>query len=78
MDLKVALLLVLVAVIVIGFIRKINVGLLAIAAASIVAYASGAFKAKAVISGFNSSLFVTLMGVTLLFGVIQSNVWIFF
>lgn len=73
MDLKVALLLVLVAVIVIGFIRKINVGLLAIAAASIVAYASGAFKAKAVISGFNSSLFVTLMGVTLLFGVIQSN-----
>lgn len=73
MDLKVALLLVLVVVIVIGFVRKINVGLLAIAAASIVAYASGAFKAKAVISGFNSSLFVTLMGVTLLFGVIQSN-----
>lgn len=73
MDMGVLSLIVLVAVIVLGFIRKTNVGLLAIAAAAILAYATGAFTGKEVIKGFSSSLFMTLLGVTLLFGVIQAN-----
>lgn len=73
MDMGVLSLIVLVAVIVIGFLRKTNVGLLAIAAAAILAYATGAFTGKEVIKGFSSSLFMTLLGVTLLFGVIQAN-----
>ena len=73
MDMDVLSLIILVAVIVLGFVRKTNVGLLAIAAAAILAYATGAFTGKEVIKGFSSSLFMTLLGVTLLFGVIQAN-----
>ncbi len=73
MDIKIALLLVLLLIIIIGFVRKINIGLLAIAAASIIAYGTGTFKAKDVITGFNSSLFITLMGITLFFGVVAYN-----
>ena len=73
MDIGLLSLIILFAVIIIGFWRKTNVGILAIAAAAILAYATGAFTGKEVISGFSASLFMTLLGVTLLFGVIQAN-----
>ena len=73
MDMGVISLIILVAVVVLGFVRKSNVGILAIAAAAILAYASGQFTAKQVTGGFSASLFMTLLGVTLLFGVIQAN-----
>lgn len=66
-------LVVLFAVVAIGFIRKANVGLLAIAAAAVLAYASGEYTAKEVTSGFSASLLMTLLGVTLFFGIVQSN-----
>lgn len=66
-------LVVLFAVVAIGFIRKTNVGLLAIAAAAVLAYASGEYTAKEVTSGFSASLLMTLLGVTLFFGIVQSN-----
>lgn len=73
MDMGVVSLIVLVIVVALGFIRKANVGILAIAAAAILAYASEQFTAKNVTSGLSASLFMTLLGVTLLFGVIQAN-----
>jgi len=73
MDIGLIALLLLVLVVVIGFIRKINVGLLAIAAAVILGYASGQFTGKQIIGGFSASLFMTLLGVTLFFGIIQDN-----
>lgn len=73
MDIGVVSLIVLVIVIAVGFIKKTNVGLLAIAAAAILGYGTGAFTGKEIIAGFSSSLFMTLLGVTLFFGVVQSN-----
>lgn len=73
MDIGLIALLVLFAVIAIGFWRKLNVGLLAIAAAVILGYASGMFTSKQIIAGFSGSLFMTLLGVTFFFGVVQSN-----
>ena len=73
MDIGLVSLILLFAVIVIGFWRKTNVGVLAIAAAAVLAYATGQFTGKEVVSGFSSSLFMTMLGVTLLFGIIQAN-----
>lgn len=73
MSISAISLIILIAVIAIGFIRKVNVGLLAIAASAILAYGSGQFTAKQVTGGFSSSLFMTLFGVTLLFCIIQRN-----
>jgi len=73
MDIGIISLVVLFLVVVIGFWRKANVGLLAIAAAAILGYSTGAFTGKEIIKGFSSSLFMTLLGVTLFFGVVQSN-----
>lgn len=73
MDIKIILLLVLLFIIILGFWRKINIGILAISAAAIIAYSTGAFKAKDVVTGFNASLFVTLLGITFFFGVVAHN-----
>lgn len=73
MNIGMVALLVLVAVVLVGFIRKLNVGLLAIAAAVVLGYVSGQFSGKDIISGFSASLFMTLLGVTLFFGIIQEN-----
>ena len=73
MNIGLIALLSLLVVVAIGFIKKANVGILAIAAAVILGYCSGKFSAKAIISGFNASLFMTLLGVTYFFGVVQSN-----
>lgn len=65
-------LLFLVAVLVLGFTKKINMGLLSIGAALILAHISG-IPEKEVISNFNTSLFVTLVGSGFLFAIAVSN-----
>lgn len=73
MDIGLISLLLLVLVVIIGFFKKVNVGLLAIAAAAVLGYVSGLFTGKQIIGGFSTSLFMTLLGVTLFFGIIQEN-----
>lgn len=67
-----ALLLLLITVLV-GFVKKLNVGLLAIAGAVVLGYGSGLFKGSKIISGFSANLFMILLGITLFFGIIQNN-----
>ena len=61
--------------VVIGFslTARINVGILAIALAWPIALFGAGWKADALMSAFPSSLFLTLVGVTLLFGLAQAN-----
>ena len=79
-------LLVLVAVIAVGFIKKINIGFFSIGAAFLLMLlgmavdfqvpageAMRALKASDVTKGFSSSMFVTLVGVTFLFGMASQN-----
>jgi Na+/H+ antiporter NhaD/arsenite permease-like protein len=56
-----------------SFGTRLNVGVLAVALAWLVAVFGAGWKAEAVMAVFPSSLFVTLLGVTLLFGVMQAN-----
>ncbi|MGB4438091.1 MAG: SLC13 family permease [Sedimentibacter sp.] len=58
--------------IILAFIRKLNIGVLAFGAAMILGGALG-ISDKAIIGGFNSSLFVTLVGITLLFAAVNST-----
>src|SRR5574344_1538754 len=80
-------LVVLVVVIALGFIKKVNIGFLSIGATFLltmfaialkfkVPAAGGAMKAlkvSAIAGGFSSSMFVTLVGVTFLFGMASQN-----
>ena len=79
-------LLVLIAVIAVGFIKKINIGFFSIGAAFLLALLAMAvdfevaagtgtriLKASDVTKGFSSSMFVTLVGVTFLFGMASQN-----
>ncbi|WP_432627919.1 SLC13 family permease [Brotaphodocola sp.] len=76
----------LVAVIAVGFIKKINIGFFSIGAAFLLMLlgmavdfqvpageAMRALKASDVTKGFSSSMFVTLVGVTFLFGMASQN-----
>lgn len=65
-------LLVLILVIVIGFVRKINVGLVAILAAVILGSAVGDSDSD-IIGGFGASLFIMLLGVSFLCAVATTN-----
>ena len=65
-------LVVLAVVVAIGFIKKVNLGFLALGAAFILGTIGG-MKAKAITAGFDSSMFVTLVGVTFLFGMASQN-----
>ena len=65
-------LLVLILVIVIGFVRKINVGLVAILAAGILGSAVGDSDSDS-IGGFGASLFIMLLGVSFLCAVATTN-----
>ncbi len=56
-----------------SFGTRLNVGVLAVALAWLVAVFGAGWKAEAVMAAFPASLFVTLLGVTLLFGVMQAN-----
>ena len=72
MSLSIISLIVLVVVVAIGFIRKVNLGFLSIG----VAFALGTYggmSAKEIVGGFSSSMFVTLVGVTFLFGMASNN-----
>ena len=65
-------LIVLAIVVAIGFIKKVNLGFLSLGVAFILAMLGG-LKASAVTGGFSSSMFVTLVGVTFLFGMASQN-----
>jgi Na+/H+ antiporter NhaD/arsenite permease-like protein len=69
----VASLLALVAAIVVSMVSRINVGLIAIAAAWLIGVYVVDMKADAVLAGFPSNLFLTLVGVTLLFSIAEVN-----
>lgn len=73
MNLGILALIILIAVIFIGFFRKMNIGIVAIFAATILGYLSGKFTGKNINSGFSASLFLTLAGVTLLFGIVNET-----
>ncbi|AKN32001.1 membrane protein [Clostridium carboxidivorans P7] len=62
----------LVLAIVLGFVKKMNVGIVAIALAMVVGKLVGLSDTK-IIAGFSSSLFVMLAGITFLFSIVQVN-----
>ena len=72
LPLPIISLLVLVVVVAVGFIKKINLGFFALGAAFILGTVGG-MTAKQITSGFDSSMFVTLVGVTFLFGMASQN-----
>lgn len=72
MDLSVISLLVLAAVVAVGFIKKVNLGFLSLGVAFILGTVGG-MSAKQIAAGFDSSMFVTLVGVTYLFGMASQN-----
>lgn len=69
----VASLLALLLLIVVSCVSRINVGVLGIALAWIIAVLVAGWRPAQVIAGFPSGLFLTLAGVTLLFGGAQAN-----
>ena len=71
-TLSIIALAVLVVVIAIGFIKKVNLGFLAIGAAFILSMIAG-IGPKYVTKAFDSDMFVTLVGVTFLFGMASQN-----
>ena len=72
MNLSMISLLVLVIVVAIGFIKKVNLGFLSLGVAYFLGIAGG-MSTKQISSGFDSSMFVTLVGVTFLFGMASNN-----
>jgi di/tricarboxylate transporter len=78
MNFQLISLIVLIGTIALGFVKKVNIGFLAIGVALVlgrVLTLNGieGFADKAIIKGFNSGLFVMLVGVTFLFSIAQSN-----
>lgn len=61
------------AVVIASFGTRLNVGILAVALAWPIAMYGAGWKAEQLMQVFPSSLFLTLLGVTLLFGVAQAN-----
>ena len=72
MDFSVISLIVLVVVVAIGFIKKVNLGFRSLGVAFILGTCGG-MSAKEIAGGFSSSMFVTLVGVTFLFGMASAN-----
>lgn len=73
MDLSVISLLALAAVVIAGSFLPVNVGVLAIAAAFLIGIPFAGMKMGAVVAGFPAGLFLTLVGVTLLFSQARAN-----
>ena len=73
MDFSVISLIVLVVVVAIGFIKKVNLGFLSLGVAFILGTCGG-MSAKEIANGFSASMFVTLVGVTFLFGMASNTV----
>lgn len=72
MNMAVVSLLALAAAIVAGFVLKINVGIVSIALAYLIGLVYG-IPAGKIISGFSSSMALTMIGVLYLFGIISNN-----
>lgn len=72
MNLGLISLILLLAAIVIGFLRNSNVGILCIGFAMILSIVYG-ISAKEILSGFSSSLFMQMAGITYLFAIINGN-----
>lgn len=72
MDFSVISLIVLVVVVAIGFIKKVNLGFLSLGVAFILGTCGG-MSAKEIAGGFSAPMFVTLVGVTFLFGMASAN-----
>lgn len=72
MTISIISLVVLAAVVAVGFIKKVNLGFFAMGAAFVLGLAGG-MSASEIAAGFNSSMFVTLVGVTFLFGMASNN-----
>ena len=72
MTISIISLVVLAAVVAVGFIKKVNLGFFAMGAAFVLGLAGG-MSASEIADGFNSSMFVTLVGVTFLFGMASNN-----
>lgn len=74
MNLGLLSLLLLLAAIVIGFTRNANVGILSIDFAMVLTFFFGdSVSAKNIISGFSTSLFIQMVGVTYLFAIVNGN-----
>lgn len=73
MSLPVLSLLALLAAVVAGSFLPVNVGLLSIALAFLIGVLLGGLKLQAVVAGFPAGLFLTLLGVTLLFSQARVN-----
>jgi Na+/H+ antiporter NhaD/arsenite permease-like protein len=73
MSIALVSVLVLLAVILLSMFSRLNIGLLAIAAAWLIGVYGAGMKPDAVAAGFQASLFVTLVGTTLLFAVAETN-----
>ena len=58
---------------ILSMVSRINVGLIAIAAAWVIGVYFGGMRPDAVLAGFPASLFLTLTGVTLLFAIAETN-----
>lgn len=71
-NLALVSILALIAAIVLGFIRKVNVGIVSIGFALLLSLGYG-IKTKEIISGFNTGLFLTMAGVTYLFCILNQN-----
>ena len=73
MNLAIASLLALAAAVAAGSLLPVNVGLISIALAFALGPLTGALSVREVVAGFPSSLFLTLVGVTLLFAQARAN-----
>ena len=72
MNMAIASLIALAAAIILGFVRKLNVGIVAIALAYIIGIAYG-LSAKQITGGFSSSMAMTMIGVMYLFAIVSKN-----
>ena len=72
MNMAIASLIALALAIVLGFVRKLNVGIVAIALAYIIGIAYG-LSAKDITGGFSSSMAMTMIGVMYLFAIVSKN-----
>ena len=72
MNMAIASLIALALAIVLGFVRKLNVGIVAIALAYIIGIAYG-LSAKDITGGFSSSMAMSMIGVMYLFAIVSKN-----
>lgn len=72
MNLGIISLIALLTAIIIGFVRNVNVGILCMGFSMVLGLVFG-LDAKEILSGFSSSLFIQMVGITYMFAIINSN-----